>query len=132
MIGARTGLVVAVVALTSGCGTGSSPGVSTGAATPAAYVVSGHLQGVGGPAPGAPRPWSGTVTLTTADGESTTVHTNAHGRFHVAVSSGQGRYTLTGHSPQFGDGAYLCRATGPVVLSGATAHDHVDVLCHMK
>lgn len=31
---------------------------------PADGTLTGHLYGVGGPAPGLPRPWPGTVTLT--------------------------------------------------------------------
>jgi hypothetical protein len=127
------GLVVAALALGSACGgPGSQPEGPTGTPTPAAYVVTGHLKVVGGPAPGAARPGNGTVTLTTADGESTTVQTDADGRFGVAVSTGPGRYTLTGHSPQFGDGAYECRATGPVVVSRSTRTVHADVFCQMK
>ena len=34
------------------------------AQNPADGTLTGHLYGVGGPAPGLPRPWPGTVTLT--------------------------------------------------------------------
>jgi hypothetical protein len=89
-------------------------------------TVTGRLEGVGGPAPGAPRPWPGTVSWRGPTHGTVTV--DAHGRF--ALSLPPGRYALTGHSPRYGDGAYLCRASRALVVRvGAPAH--LNVLCQM-
>jgi hypothetical protein len=125
MVGARAVLVVALLGLASACGPGSSPVVLVGGPP----QIHGRLQGIGGPAGSDPRHWSGTVTLTAEDGSARTVHTDAHGRFDVAVVAGH--YTLTGHSPWYGDGRYLCHGVRTIVI-----HDHqtahVNVLCQMK
>ena len=95
---------------------------------PAEGTLTGHLYGVGGPAPGLPRPWPGTVTLT-GPGVHRDVPVGASGSYSVTVPAG--RYTITGHSPRYGSGTYLCRATGAAaVTSGHTAK--ADVLCQMR
>src|ERR1700684_4576699 len=66
---------------------------------PAKGTLTGHLYGVGGPAPGSPRPWPGTVTLT-APGVHLDVSVGASGVYSVAVQPGT--YTLVGHSPLYG------------------------------
>ena len=91
--------------------------------------IEGQLLGIGGPSGSGSRPWPGTVTVTASDGRSTTVHTDARGRFSLALGSGPARYTLTGHSRHYGEG--VCRGTRAVAL-----HEHqtvhVDVLCQLK
>jgi hypothetical protein len=88
--------------------------------SPVDGALTGHLYGVGGQAPGLPRPWPGTVTLT--------VPVGASGSYLVTVPAG--RYAITGHSPLYGGGTYLCRAAGVVtVTSGHTTK--ADVLCQM-
>ena len=62
---------------------------------PAEGTLTGHLYGVGGPAPGLPRPWPGTVTLT-GPGVNRDVPVGASGTYSVTVPAG--RYTVTGHS----------------------------------
>ena len=99
---------------------------------PADGTVTGHLYGVGGPAtltaPPSPRPWPGTVTLS-GPGVNRDVPVGASGIFSVMVPPG--RYTVTGHSPLYGSGAYLCQAAGAVtVTSGHTTK--ADVLCQMS
>jgi hypothetical protein len=71
------------------------------------------------------------VTLTAPDGSSTTVHTRAHGSFEIPAMAGPGSYTLTGRSPQYGDGRYLCHGAHPVQV---VEHEmsHVNVLCQLK
>ena len=98
---------------------------------PADGTVTGHLYGVGGPAtisaPPSPRPWPGTVTLS-GPGVHRDVPVDASGTFSVTVPPG--RYTVTGHSPLYGSGTYLCQAAGVVtVTSGHTTK--ADVLCQM-
>jgi hypothetical protein len=56
------------------------------------------------------------VTLT-GPGVHRDVHVGAGGTYSVTVPAG--RYTVTGHSPLYGSGTYLCRAAGlATVLSG--------------
>jgi hypothetical protein len=91
-------------------------------------TLTGHLYGAGGPAPGAPRPWPGTVTLV-SPGVHRDVPVGASGTYSVTVPAG--RYTLTGHSPRYGSGASLCQATGTVTAT--TGHrTKADVLCQMS
>ena len=91
-------------------------------------TLAGHLYGVGGPAPGLPWPWPGTVTLA-GPGVPRDVPVGASGSYSVTVPAG--RYTITGHSPLYGSGTYVCRATGAAaVTSGHTAK--ADVLCEMR
>jgi len=113
---------LAGLALAAGFLTGcSGPG-------PADGTLAGHLYGVGGPAPGLPRPWPGTVTLT-GPGVHQDVSVGADGSYSVAVPAG--RYTVVGRSPLYESDAALCRATEAVtVTSGHTTT--ADVLCQMS
>jgi hypothetical protein len=99
-----------------------------GSLVPADGTLTGHLYGVGGPAPGLPRPWPGTVTLT-GSGIHRDIPVGTNGTFSVMVPAG--RYTVVGHSPLYGSGAGLCQAAGVVtVISGHTTK--ADVLCQMS
>jgi hypothetical protein len=90
-------------------------------------AVTGWLEGVGGPAPGAPRRWPGTVSWTGST--QGTVRIGAGGRFVLSLPAG--RYRLTGHSPRYGGGNYVCRAPHALVVrTGAVVH--LDVLCQMR
>jgi hypothetical protein len=114
------GVVVAAACLAGSIAACSGSG-------PADGTVTGHLYGVGGPPPGSPRPWPGTVTLT-GGGVRQDVSVGASGTFSVMVPPGS--YTVTGHSPLFGSGTYACQAAGIVtVTSGHTTK--ADVLCQM-
>jgi hypothetical protein len=89
-----------------------------------AHIV-GRLLAVGGPAPGAPRPQPGTVTLRNRDTEIT-VLAGENGRYSAEVSPGT--YEIEGHSPYYGGGKYVCEATGSVrVLANETGS--ADVYC---
>jgi hypothetical protein len=94
---------------------------------PADGTLTGHLYGVGGPAPGLPRPWPGTVTVT-GPGVHRDVPVGADGSYSVTVPAG--RYTVTGHSPLYGSGTYLCRATEVATVTGGRT-TKADVLCQM-
>jgi hypothetical protein len=95
---------------------------------PAEGTVTGHLYGVGGPAPGSPRPWPGTVTLT-GPGVHRDVPVGATGAYSVTVPAGS--YTVAGHSPLYQSGAGLCQAAGvATVVSGHSTK--ADVLCQMS
>ena len=98
------------------------------AQNPADGTLTGHLYGVGGPAPGLPRPWPGTVTVT-GPGVHRDVPIGASATYSVTVPAG--RYTLVGRSPLYGSGAGLCQAAGTaMVSSGHTTK--ADVLCQMS
>jgi hypothetical protein len=117
---ALIGLTVAAVCLAGAATACSGHG-------PADGTLTGHLYGVGGPAPGLPRPWPGTVTLT-GPGVHRDVPVGPGGTYSVPVPAG--RYTVTGHSPLYGSGTYVCQAaTVATVTSGHTAT--ADVLCQM-
>ncbi len=90
---------------------------------PADGTLTGHLYGVGGPAPGLPRPWPGTVTLT-GPGVHRDIPIGASGSYSVMVPAGS--YTVTGHSPLY---AGLCQAAVATVTSGHSTK--ADVLCQM-
>ena len=110
--------VLCLAALTAAC---SAQG-------PADGTLTGHLYGVGGPPPGLPRPWPGTVTLTGPHAHLD-VPVGASGAFSVTVPPG--RYTVVGHSPLYQSGAAPCQATGAAtVTSGHTST--ADVWCQMS
>jgi hypothetical protein len=95
----------------------------------AAGTLTGHLYGVGGPAPGAPRPWPGTVTVTGGLGVHRDVQVGADGRFSVLVPAGT--YTVAGRSPLYQDGAAVCRAAGPATVT-AMHRTEADVRCQLR
>ena len=116
-------LVVCVAACTASCSALRLP-----VREPAEGALTGHLYGVGGPAPGLPRPWPGTVTL-----NGSNVHlqlpVGASGAFSVTVPPG--RYTLVGYSPQYESGAAPCLPAGvATVTSGRTTT--ANVWCQMS
>ena len=124
--------------LVAACG-GPHPAASPSAPTPRAVspsasglsaegILAGHLYRVGGMAPGAPRPWPGTVTLT-GPGVHRDIQVSASGRFSVLVPAGT--YAVAGRSPLYQGGAGVCRATGPATVT--TGHrTEADVLCQVK
>jgi hypothetical protein len=86
-------------------------GISGGAAERPPGIA-GTLRMIGGPPPGISQPVAGTVSIESATGSGCDISVSAAGSFDVAVPVG--RYTVTGHSPSFGDGQYLCSVAGPV------------------
>jgi hypothetical protein len=99
------------------------------AASPAAEgTLTGHLYHVGGVAPGAPRPWPGTVTLT-GPGVHRDAQVGTAGRFSVLVPAGT--YAVTGRSPLYQSGTGVCRAAEPATVT--TGHrTEADVFCQLK
>lgn len=134
MIGAALG----VLAL-AGCSTHSSvagtssgqearAGTTTSAANRTTGVVHGRLLLVGGPSPGRPRPaTSGTVRLSGPSSE--TVSVDGRGLFEITIAGGT--YQVTGASPEYGDGTYLCRSPGPVTVNPART-SNVPVYCQLR
>jgi hypothetical protein len=107
---------------------GSSITAGPVAAAPVAGTLAGHLYAVGGPAPGAPRPWPGTVTLT-GPGEHRYIAVGAAGRFSVQVPAGI--YIVAGRSPRYEDGTGVCRAARPATVT--VGHlTQTDIFCQLK
>jgi hypothetical protein len=96
-------------------------------ANPADGTLTGHLYGAGGPSPGLPRPWPGTVTLT-GPGVHRAVPVGASGTYSVMVPAG--RYTVVGHGPLYGSGTGPCRAAGVATVTSRYT-TKADVLCQM-
>ena len=91
-------------------------------------TLRGHLYGVGGPAPGTARPWTGTITVTGTTGRVVTA--GVDGAYEITLPAG--RYEIVGHSPQFGGCGYAChpeRDRPQDVVAGRTTT--VDVYCSM-
>jgi hypothetical protein len=95
----------------------------------AAGTLTGHLYGVGGPAPGAPRPWPGTVTVTGGLGVHREVQVGVSGRFSVLVPAGT--YAVAGHSPLYQSGTGVCRAAGAATVTSGH-RTQADVLCQLR
>jgi len=92
-------------------------------------LVLGTLDAVGGPAPGAPRPLPGTITLLNSNGTRFTATAGSNGTFSVRVPPGS--YTITGRSPLYDSGTVDCQSIEPVTV-GAGASTHLQVLCQEK
>jgi hypothetical protein len=92
--------------------------------------ITGTLRLVGGPAPGVNRPSAGTISIVSTTGQGCDVSASRVGSFAVSVPPG--RYTVTGHTPNFGHGQYLCSAGRPVDVGPARIGNEpvvVDVIC---
>lgn len=89
--------------------------------------VSGRLQTAGGPAGAQVMHWPGTIRARGPVHQ--TVQTDADGRFHLRLPPG--RYRVIGHSPQYEDGRYPCRAAGTLVVTKGVPV-RVDVVCQLK
>lgn len=88
--------------------------------------VEGQLLISGGPAPGKSRPSEGEVSARNESGQSYAVSVPATGKFTLHLPAGT--YSLTGSSPQFGNGQYKCLAQQKVTVSkGKSTHE--DVIC---
>jgi hypothetical protein len=88
----------------------------------------GHLNRVGGPAPGSPLGISGTVTARGNHGSST-VETSPDGSFSVQLPAGT--YTVNGHSRQYNHGATTCTAPRNVTIQSDQTVS-IRVLCQLK
>ncbi len=96
--------------------TTSSSFVASACVSDVSSGISGTLRLIGGPPPGINRAVPGTVTVTSASGSRCDVPI-VRGSFAVAVPVGT--YTVTGHSPSFGDDTGKCSAGGHVVVTNA-------------
>ncbi|MCR6492567.1 hypothetical protein [Cellulomonas sp. P24] len=108
-------LFIGLVVL-AGCGGSSGHG-----------TLSGHLYVVGGPAPGTPRAVDGTVVATGPDGRHTAT-VGADGSYTMELAPGT--YTVTGTSPQYGDGKSPCPANGTVAVVQSEVRT-ADAYCQM-
>jgi hypothetical protein len=106
----------------------SAPAPASAGRASAEGILAGHLYAVGGPPPGAPRPWPGTVTLI-GPGVHRAIAVGAGGSYSVLVPAGT--YAVAGRSPLYQDGAGACRATGPVTVTSGH-RTRADVLCQLR
>jgi hypothetical protein len=120
MFAKKIGVALALVMVTAaGCGGASST------PAPVKGTIAGTFLAVGGPAPGLHRPVSGVVTLIGPAGRAIDVTVGPKGTFKLQVP--EGSYSLSGHSPQFGDGYYLC--SGGTIRVRTTSPAIADVVC---
>jgi len=111
--------MAAVVAAVAFVGCSSTPGTG---------FVSGRLQAVGGPAPGAPRAISGTVIARAPNQSSYSVKVGSDGQFLLQLPVGS--WVITGRSPQYEGGQAVCLQAGkPIKVSANTTTSNVDVNC---
>jgi hypothetical protein len=89
-------------------------------------TVTGRLEGVGGPVARVMH-WPGSIHV--QGPVHMDVATDAGGHFRLRVPPG--RYVLTGHSPQYGDGHYLCQAAVPLIVTKGRPV-RMNVLCQMR
>jgi hypothetical protein len=91
-------------------------------------TVTGTLEEVGGPAPGAPRAVAGSVqiepTPTRFDAPGVAIETDSRGRFRVDFPPG--RYTVAGRSPQYENRGFDCQGGTITVRRGETTTVAVD------
>ena len=112
---------------------GASTRLTGPACLPSAFPVVVRLNRVGGPAPGAPVPLAGTVIATSTDSARCSVPVGSDGAARVALRPGV--YRVTGRSPQYGDGKYVC--TSPQLLTvsdpgSVTNPTSINVECSVK
>lgn len=120
----RTWLLPLLVLLSvCGCSQGdSAPARQTG-------TIDGDFLRVGGPAPGAPVPLPGRVSLTSADRAPVIVTVGATGKFSATVPVDT--YKVQGTSPAIGGGSGPCSRT---VSATVRLHQRVQVqaICHVR
>ena len=112
---------------------GASTRLTGSACFPSAYPVVVRMNRVGGPAPGAAVPLAGTVTATATDSSRCSVQVGVDGAARVALHPGV--YRVTGRSPQYGDGRYVCTSVQPLTVSdpgSVTTPTSVNVVCSVK
>ena len=119
---------VCLTGLTTACSNPHPAASASAGPASAAGILAGHLYAVGGPAPGAPRPWPGTVTLTGPGGRRA-IAVGADGGYSVLVPAGT--YAVAGRSPLYQDGAGACRAAGPAMVTSGH-RTRADVLCQLR
>jgi hypothetical protein len=95
--------------------------------------IAGTLRMIGGPPPGMNRSVAGTVTIESPSGATCDVSVVAGGSFAVSVPPG--RYAVTGHSPNFGSGKYLCSSARQVNVARAHPRSNpvsITVVCPIR
>ncbi len=115
-------LIGTVLITLSGCASLSSQAEQSRLGT-----VRGRMIFMGGPAPGAWPVSPGVVVLRGATAKRVAVDPRGH--FQVSVDPGT--YQVTGMSPKFGNGTYVCRTTHAVVVAPATT-SYVVVGCLVR
>jgi hypothetical protein len=100
-----------------------------GSSKPSTGTIQGRLGTYGGLTLTAQlKPFSGHVRATDAKGKTFVVSVPADGTFVLDVPAG--RYSLTGASPQYESGQFLCLGKAVTVSRARTAND--DVTCEEK
>lgn len=90
-------------------------------------VVHGKLEAVGGPPPGPPRPLPGHVTVT-GPGPTRTTKVGPDGGYLFSLPPG--KYSITGHSPRYGNNKSICNPMGQTVtITNKRRSLTVNVLC---
>ncbi|WP_329240059.1 hypothetical protein OG417_39215 [Actinoallomurus sp. NBC_01490] len=123
-------LSLALTAACSGSGVSarSSPASTAGGTRTRSGTLRGHLYAVGGPAPGHRWALPGSITVS-GNGTEWEVKVDSDGGYSMTMSPG--RYVVTGHSPDFNDGAVPCSAPNPAqVGNGRTTT--LNVYCQMR
>jgi hypothetical protein len=78
-------------------------------------------------------PVAGTISVVDSFGRGCNVSVSRAGLFEVSLPGG--RYTITGHSPSFGQGRYLCSASRSVGIGPAKVANQpvvVNVICAVR
>jgi hypothetical protein len=107
----------------------SQPGQSTwyiNGSLGATGILHGRLLAAGGPSIALPRPLPGTVTVTGPHGQQS-VTVGKDGTYSLAAPPGS--YTITGHSPRYGDNTATCKTTAKTVRLTTGKTQTRDVLC---
>ncbi len=92
-------------------------------------TVTGVLEAVGGPAPGSPRPLSGTIYLRSESQSTVNAPAGRAGRFSVSLLAGS--YTVTGRSSEYEGGHAGCPGPRLVVVYNRPVPP-VEVSCQEK
>jgi hypothetical protein len=115
----------------AGCGGEDKPEASGPTAPPSALpasvgTVQGRLLMVGGPAPGAPDPVPGRLTI---KGTGSTLHADIGKDGTYAIQLAPGRYRITATSPSIDDGAMTCTTAPATTTLTAGRTVTADVVC---
>lgn len=89
--------------------------------------VTGRFVRVGGPAPGAPFPLPGTITVRAATGQTFTATAGNNGRFKLSLPPGS--YDVTGRSPLMQSGQMICGAMAHLRVARGKPAAPVTVVC---
>jgi len=121
----RAGIIAVLLATAFLTSCGNDQGPSAASSQQPTGTVTGQLMLVGGPAPGAPVPLTGTVTAQ-GRGSDHVATTDSHGRFSFNLPVGS--YLLSGHSPKYDDGNGTCNSEAQITVQPHRVQQ-VNVLC---